>query len=1004
MCLLDFLTISHFRHNLAVLILTLSFLLLTNSEKACGSQKSNKSPTTISNIKNLTSKTFTPQLTRQPLIISVMKHNAPFTMELKNGEMTGLYVDFWRLWSKYNDREITFKASDFLENLEDLREGRVDFHSGLSTSIERESWADFSIPIHHVNTGVYFYEKLQKPKKMSELSGKTLAVNEGSVQSIYVKNNFPQINTVTFVDDKKMLKQLLNGEIDGIVAEEPFIDSLLSSFGIKGILTKSDEILLSNEAFALIPKGNKKLVDELNKGIKNIPIDKIVALEKQWLPNYEPYFSNYLNKKIPSLNLRETEIIENLGELTLGSDPDWEPIEFIGENGTLQGISADYLSYLQETIGLQIKQNERHRWETMLKKAKNQSIDLITAITKTKKRAEYLKFTIPYLSFPVVILTREQPELISSLESVGDKRLALVGDGSLEELLKDNHPELSYQKIDNILLALKQLKDNKIDVFIGNYFLIKHYLEDSSIEGIKVSGFTPYTIDISMAVSENRAHLVPILNKSLSQITSRERLYILNKWRREEVKVDDQWIIFLYWAVPVSSLFLLVFLYVSLVNQRMLKEIKERKKTEIRLMQERIFADEANNVKDEFLANMSHELRTPMNSVVGMSQLLKMTNMSCEQIDYVTTINESSKKLLNLINDILDLSKMDAGKFLLESIPVKLEKLVNQVVLLERKYTELQIEVCFSNRIPPFVLADPLRVSQILHKLVNNAVKFTEKGLIKVSVVLLDEKKSINNNNLEMKNKTEICFYIEDTGIGMNGEQVEHIFRSYNQVDASNTRRYGGAGLGLKLCKKLCNLMDGNIEVKSEGGKGTQFLVTLPFLQMDGDEYVGISSTQISTEKMAIQGVLSNRLENKFILQADELLAENKRKLKNRRVLVVDDNQVNLIVAKKLLEKNGLSVTTADSGASSIELLASHKFDIILMDIQMPIMNGYEATIKIKQKEGMNKTPIVALTASIGKDEIESIKKCGMQGVVDKPIDINQLFKTLADLLFKVEQ
>ena len=196
----------------------------------------------------------------------------------------------------------------------------------------------------------------------------------------------------------------------------------------------------------------------------------------------------------------------------------------------------------------------------------------------------------------------------------------------------------------------------------------------------------------------------------------------------------------------------------------------------------------------------------------------------------------------------------------------------------------------------------------------------------------------------------------------------------------------------------------GYIEVKSEGGKGTQFLVTLPFLQMDGDEYVGISSTQISTEKMAIQGVLSNRLENKFILQADELLAENKRKLKNRRVLVVDDNQVNLIVAKKLLEKNGLSVTTADSGASSIELLASHKFDIILMDIQMPIMNGYEATIKIKQKEGMNKTPIVALTASIGKDEIESIKKCGMQGVVDKPIDINQLFKTLADLLFKVEQ
>jgi len=994
---MDFPTISFFRYNLPVLVLTLSFLLLINSEKACGSQKSNKSHSTITNVTTDSRQ----NSSRPPLIISVMKLNPPFTMQLKNGDMTGLYVDFWRLWAKYNDRQILFKATEFLENLEDLREGRVDFHSGLFTSIERETWADFSIPIHHVNTGVYFYERFQKPKRLSDLSGKTIAANEGSVQYSYVKKNFPKVNLVTFVDEEKVINRILKGEIDGVVAEEPFIDSLLSRFGIKGILTKSDEVLLSKKVFALIPKGKPKLVEELNKGIKNIPIDKIVALEKQWLPNYEPFFLNYINIKIPSLNLRELEIIENIGEITFASDPDWEPIEFVGDDGELMGISSDYLIYLKETIGLKIKQDERHRWETILKRAKKQSVDLITAITKTKQREQYLKFSNPYLSFPVVILTREQPELISTIESIGDKRLAIVTDGSLEELLKGNHPRLSYKKVDNILLALKQLEDNEIDVFLGNYFLIKHYLENSSIENIKVSGFTPYTIDISMAVAKNRSELIPILNKSLAQITSRERLFILNKWRREEVKVDDQWGLFLYWAIPISSIFLLVFFYVSFVNRKMLKEIKERKETEKRLKQERIIADEANNVKDEFLANMSHELRTPMNSVVGMSQLLKMTKMSSEQTDYVTTINQSSKKLLNLINDILDLSKMDAGKIMLESIPVELDKLINEVVLLERQNTKLPIEVCLSNKIPQVVLADPLRVSQVLRKLINNAIKFTEEGLVKVRVSLLDEENS-NNNDLKIKNEVKICFDIEDTGIGMSSQQVENIFRSYNQVDASNTRQYGGAGLGLKLCKQLCNLMDGRIVVKSEVGEGTRFLVTLPFSPMDEDKSKEQNFNQISSTKK--EYIRYDGLKNKPTLQSDEIHEENKKKLKNSKVLVIDDNQVNLIIAKKLLEKNGLFVTTADSGEACIELLENYGFDIILMDIQMPMMNGYETTIKIKQKEASKNIPIVALTASVGKDEIKNIQQCGMQGFIEKPIDINHLFKVLADLLIKVEQ
>lgn len=360
--------------------------------------------------------------------------------------------------------------------------------------------------------------------------------------------------------------------------------------------------------------------------------------------------------------------------------------------------------------------------------------------------------------------------------------------------------------------------------------------------------------------------------------------------------------------------------------------------------------------KSEFLANMSHEIRTPINGVIGMTSLLKDTTLSTQQKSYVEIIDTSAKILLSIINDILDLSKIEAHKMELEKIDFDLPQTVSEVVRalnFEAEKKNLKVTLTMKSEVPQFLVGDSVRLRQILTNLINNAIKFTSQGGVEIVV---DKVGSVD------KNTARIRMEVKDTGIGMSETTVNDLFKPFTQADSATTRRYGGTGLGLSICKQLVDLMNGEIGVKSIIGTGSTFWFTIP---------LPLSNAQVKTTPTISANVF------------------NHQKL---QVLIADDNLTNRLVASQMVEKMGHQATTVSNGKEAIEALQVKTFDIVLMDCRMPELDGYEATRLIRASgKPFSQIPIVALTAGAMDEDKEACRAAGMSGYLAKPMTYDDL-------------
>ncbi|MBK5285713.1 MAG: response regulator [Bacteroidia bacterium] len=387
------------------------------------------------------------------------------------------------------------------------------------------------------------------------------------------------------------------------------------------------------------------------------------------------------------------------------------------------------------------------------------------------------------------------------------------------------------------------------------------------------------------------------------------------------------------------------------------------KKTEVQLTNEKIIAEETSRIKQEFLANMSHEIRTPMNGIIGIADILSKTKITNEQRKYLQSIISCSENLLYIINDILDLSKIESGKMTFEKMPFSLNEVIDNTLMIfsrEASAKNIKLTVESDKKIPKVVSGDYVRLSQVLNNLIGNAIKFTSSGEVNLSV------QSVN----ETRENVTLIFKVKDSGIGIPKEKLQTIFESFTQGGSDTTRKFGGTGLGLTIVKKLLKMQGGTISVESAEGVGSIFKFTLPV-------------NKVSAEK---------------IKQVKEASTEiNQTEVNNMNILVAEDNEMSRLIINKHFTDWKINFRFAKNGNEAVALVKANYFDLILMDIQMPVMDGYEATRQIRNELSYSKAsvPIVAMTAHATDTERIKCMNAGMNDYLSKPFRTEELQKKI---------
>ncbi len=456
---------------------------------------------------------------------------------------------------------------------------------------------------------------------------------------------------------------------------------------------------------------------------------------------------------------------------------------------------------------------------------------------------------------------------------------------------------------------------------------------------------------------------------SLGIVLSESRARIINELKKRGSLKNREQIMFTKLGKPINMLFsnIIIELYGKKCSLSLLNDISEKKELETQLIVAKEQAEKAAKIKEEFLANMSHEIRTPMNGVIGMAYLLSQTRLSDEQKEYARGIRDSAGMLLTIINDILDISKINASKMVFEETPFNVRDIIRNLSLaMDVKAREKNIKYYtnIEKSIPQKIVGDPVRLSQVLWNLTGNAVKFTDHGEVNLNVYLRGEE----GGNITLE------FVVKDTGIGIISSKLISIFEPFTQASIDTSRKYGGTGLGLGIAKKLVEMQNGTIFAESKPGMGSTFSVRLTFKKYDEDFSTNLESGNGAAKLKNLNGV---------------------------KILVAEDNKINQRVVTKTLERWGATVSLAENGKIAVEMLAVKPYDLVLMDIQMPEMDGLEATKYIRSSllPPASNLPIIAITASALRLDYEKCVALGMNEYVPKPFKPDELYDKIVRLL-----
>jgi len=528
---------------------------------------------------------------------------------------------------------------------------------------------------------------------------------------------------------------------------------------------------------------------------------KHAATEEQ----LESFIYNPHAKK-PSLTPQEAEYLKNKKEIKICIDPDWMPFE-ANKDARHVGISADYFKLFEKNLHIPIVLVDTKNWSESLDFAKQKKCDVLPLIMSTPQRELYLRFTSPYLKVPLVLATKLDVTFVTDINTLKNEKVAIPKDYAFNELLRTKYPYLQIVDVQNIQEGLDLVRRGKVFGYVGTLASVGYMFQTAYTGELKIAGKFDENWKLGIGVRNDDPMLFQLMQKAVDSISEDERQTILNKW--VAVKYERGIDYTLAWQILGVSLFILIGAFYW--NRRLSFLNKELESAKLK-------AEEATKVKSNFLANMSHEIRTPMNAIVGMSYLIKETNLSPSQHQYIQKLETASNNLLNLLNDILDFSKIEARKMKVHAVDFNLIEIlqnVENIVKIKADENGIEYKTNYDASMPTNLHGDSLRLSQVLLNLASNAVKFTHAGKVELLASYISG--------------DTFRFEISDTGIGIEKEQIEKLFSSFTQADESTTRKYGGTGLGLAISKELVELMGGKIWVQSTLGQGSKFIFEIKF-------------------------------------------------------------------------------------------------------------------------------------------------------------------------------
>ncbi len=753
---------------------------------------------------------------------------APITY-LERGQPAGIAVDLLRLIEAKSGLRIDWVAERWPVAIDQAMNHRVDAVINADKTAKRQTRLIYTRPYYQVPQAIVVRDDAAAIATPAGLATQTVAVMAGTAQVGYLQRNYPNVQVIEAETMLSLMSAVLSGEADLLIAALPVVhhfmsENLIAGLRISGVF-QSDEI---DNLHIAVRNDAPDLRSILDKAIADITREEHRQIMERWLP------TSILDRQAGSapavveLSQAEKDWIATHPVIRVAGDRAWPPIEFVNEKDQFEGLAVDYLRRIEALVGLRFEFDLQATWAEAVAKLRNRELDMFSAAAETPERLEFARFTQSYLTLPAMIFARDSESFVNGLSGLGGRRVASVEGYAVTEYLRGEAKNFDLVEVADAGAGLRALAAGEVDVYVGSILVTGYYMRREALPHIMVVGEIPFQIDVAMAARSDWPELHSILIKALKAIAEQERNAINDRWMGLQIGRAADYEMVWRWAA-IGTLVLLLFLawnwYLQRKTSTQSAELRRKnEELEIEVAVRRRAEEEALSAtqsKSRLLANMSHELRTPLNAIIGFSDMLHHGDLATyaekRRVEYAGHIHSAGRHLLNLVNDTLDLSAVEAGHMALNEETFTLTSLLDEVMpMLERRAKDAGIELVRLAAAEGIrIHADERRFRQVIINLIDNAIKFTPAG-----------GRVVVSQGADKGGRAGIT--IADNGIGMSPSQVKSAFKAFERGTDPFVRASEGVGLGLALSSEILKAHGGEIEISSRPGEGTSATAWLP--------------------------------------------------------------------------------------------------------------------------------------------------------------------------------